>query len=156
MTNAEINSAIDGFYETGKIIAVGARYGKAPEGERSYNTATKSYEAGVSMMQVNDLPGVNSFAVASARDDRDLYYYIGSVVKTTGGDNEFLMADIKPITKQQYIDFVNSRQGQLSSLVLAFWRSDVLGRIGVSQTYPELWQRWEDAYNAKLQALAQD
>jgi hypothetical protein len=65
------------------------------------------------------------------------------------------MGDIKPITKQQYVDFANSQQGQLSSLVLAFWRSDVLGRIGVSQTYSELWQRWEDAYNAKLQLLSE-
>jgi hypothetical protein len=156
MTKTEIDAAIDSFYETGKITAVGARYGKAPHGERSYNAAANSYEAGVSMMQVNDLPGVNSFAVADAKDNRGVYYYIGQIIKTTGGDNEFLMADIKPIGKQEYVEFVASQQGQLSSLVLAFWRSDVLGRIGVSHTYPELWQRWEDAYNAKLQALAQD
>lgn len=153
MKKAQIMAAVDDFYSTGIITAVGARYGAAPDSERSYNYATSSYEAGVSMMQVNDLPGILSFAVSDAKDNRDLYYYIGSVTKTTGGDNEFLMANIKPITQQEYIDFAKSQQGQLSSCVLAFWRSDVLGRIGVSHTYPELWQRWEDAYNSKLQAL---
>lgn len=153
MTQDQINVAIDNFYGTGKIQAVGVRYGDAPESGMSFNTASNQYEAGVSMLQVNDLPGVLSFAVAAARS-RKLRYYIGTVINTTGGDNELLMVDVKSISRAEYNKFTKSAQGKLASLVLSFWRMDKMGQIGVADAHPAIYQPWVDTYNQKLKEVS--
>ena len=149
MQQSEINTIVDNFYETGKIIAVGVRYGDAPECGKSFNTESNQYEAGISLLQVNDLPGVLSFAVAAAKS-RKLRYYIGTIINATGGDNELLMVDATPITKTTYNKFTKSAEGKKSSLVLSFWRTDKMAQIGVNHNHPQIYQKWEDAYQQKL------
>jgi hypothetical protein len=146
---------VDRFWNEERIPAVGARYGDAPESGRSFNTMENRYELGVSTMQVNDLPGVKSFAVAAARDNRGLKYYIGEAIKHTGGDDEVLMQNIRTITKKEYDAFVKSDEGILSSYALSFWLSDRDARLGLPERYPELWDISEGFFKKKELELAE-
>ncbi len=144
---------VDRFYDEGKIPVVGARYGDAPESERSFNTRENGYEKGVSMLQVNDLPGVNSFAVSGSKH-RAIKYYFGNAITSTGGDNEILMRDLIPITKEEYETFTNSPEGKISSYAISFWNTDKMAQVGISRMYPEIYKRWDDVYEKKEQELA--
>lgn len=84
----------------GKTI-VGYRYGKAPEGGRSFNTLTRSYEAGVSMASVGYNAEVGSFA-AMANEEEGKYYYIGEIAEETGGDDEICLNNVRELTKEEY------------------------------------------------------
>jgi hypothetical protein len=75
------------------------------------------------------------------------------VINTTGGDNELLMIDVRPITRSEYNKFIKSPEGRLSSLVLAFWRMDKMAQIGVADAHPAIYQPWVDAYNRKLKQV---
>lgn len=84
----------------GKTI-IGYRYGKAPEGGRSFNTLTRSYEAGVSMASVGYNAEVGSFA-AMANEEEGKYYYIGEIAEETGGDDEICLNNVRELTKEEY------------------------------------------------------
>lgn len=84
----------------GKTI-IGYRYGKAPEGGRSFNTLTRSYEAGVSMASVGYNAEVGSFA-AMANEQEGKYYYIGEIAEETGGDDEICLNNVRELTKEEY------------------------------------------------------
>lgn len=84
----------------GKTI-VGYRYGKAPEGGRSFNTLTRSYEAGVSMASVGYNAEVGSFA-AMTNEEEGKYYYIGEIAEETGGDDEICLNNVRELTKEEY------------------------------------------------------
>lgn len=84
----------------GKTI-IGYRYGKAPEGGRSFNTLTRSYESGVSMASVGYNAEVGSFA-AMANEEEGKYYYIGEIAEETGGDDEICLNNVRELTKEEY------------------------------------------------------
>lgn len=84
----------------GKTI-IGYRYGKAPEGGRSFNTLTRSYESGVSMASVGYNAEVGSFA-ATANEEEGKYYYIGEIAEETGGDDEICLNNVRELTKEEY------------------------------------------------------
>lgn len=80
---------------------VGYRYGKAPEGGRSYNYREHEYECGVSMASVGYDKEIGSFAVWDAADHRKKFYYVGTICGT-GGDDEVCLADVQRITYNEY------------------------------------------------------
>lgn len=84
----------------GKTI-IGYRYGKAPEGGRSFNTLTRSYESGVSMASVGYNAEVGSFA-ATANEEEGKFYYIGEIAEETGGDDEICLNNVRELTKEEY------------------------------------------------------
>lgn len=84
----------------GKTI-VGYRYGKAPEGGRSWNYRENEWEPGVSMAQVGFDKEIGSFAV-SGSEDRGRYYYLGTICGQ-GGDDEICLSDVEEITRDEYL-----------------------------------------------------
>ena len=84
----------------GKKI-VGYRYGKAPEGGRSWNSIDREWEPGVSMAQVGFDAEVASFAV-SGSEARGRFYYIGTICGQ-GGDDEICLSDVREITQAEYL-----------------------------------------------------
>ena len=89
------------------MIIVGYRYGQAPESGQSYNTRDNKCEKGVSMASVCGLGESRSFATCEAKENRKKYYYVGTIIGR-GGDDEFLMGDVREIKKSEYNDLVIS------------------------------------------------
>jgi len=85
---------------------VGYRYGKAPEGGRSYNTKEQKYEDGVSLASALGGKEIGSFAVSGAKG-HSKKYYIGEKIGF-GGDDEHLISNAKEITKKEYDSLVKS------------------------------------------------
>ena len=125
-TSDHIEKITDDFYKgSKKIVAVGYRSGNAPKSGRSFNTRENEFEHGVSLIGVNNLPPVRSFAISGAREQgRDIKFYKGEIIKETGGDDEFLMQNPVEITKKEYDRFIDSYDGIKSSYVLSYWISD--------------------------------
>ena len=84
-----------------KIKTVGYRYGKAPESGLSYNYAENRNEDGLSMASVAHTAECRSFATMEAKESRRKYFYEGEICGT-GGDDEFLLTNIKQITGKEY------------------------------------------------------
>lgn len=80
------------------LKVVGYRYGKAPEGGRSYNYRDHFFEDGISMAQVLYCKPVGSFA---AHGDKK-YYYSGTV-SGIGSDGEICITDAKPVSYKEYL-----------------------------------------------------
>ena len=89
------------FEDVAGLTIVGYRYGKAPESGRSYNTATNTLEAGVSMASVGYQSEIGSFAVSSYNGGKK-HYYIGKVADDTGGDDEILLNELQEVSREQY------------------------------------------------------
>jgi hypothetical protein len=81
---------------------IGYRYGKAPEGGRSYNSMEHQYENGVSLATIYGKKEFNLFA-AQALKERGVkkYYYYGEFAGF-GGDDEVLIKNIKQLSQQEY------------------------------------------------------
>lgn len=90
-----------------KQMIAGYRYGKAPEGGRSYNTRDNFYEAGVSMASVAGLDECRSFATMAARETRKRYYYVG-IICGTGSDDEYLLSGVRQIKATEYKQIIKN------------------------------------------------
>jgi len=97
-----INKSVKAFKD-GKISVktVGYRYGEAPESGQSYNSRENKYESGVSMASVFGFDESRGFATMDAASKRKIYYYEGEVIGF-GGDDEFVMSNLSPISKAEY------------------------------------------------------
>src|SRR3990167_2373951 len=80
---------------------IGYRYGYAPESGRSYNTREKIYEKGVSLASGFGKKEQWSFAIGESAANRKKVYYKGKRVGF-GGDDEYLISDVKEINKGEY------------------------------------------------------
>ena len=88
---------------------VGYRYGLAPESGRSYNTATNSYEDGVSMAKVGHIEENGLLSVTSYKDSRKKYYYTGQVIGE-GGDDEICLSNVKQVTYREYVKLLKDAE----------------------------------------------
>ena len=95
---------------------VGYRYGKASG--NSYNTRDNKCENGVSMVSVAGLPECRSFATMSAKENRGKYYYTG-ICSGKGGDDEYLLQNVKEISQKEYLNWLENNKEIISMFVKA-------------------------------------
>ena len=128
------------------VHAVGYRIGRIPSGGRSYNTREGRYEEGVSLIGVGNLPPVQSFAISELRDaGAKIVYLEGDVLTTTGGDDEFLMKNAKPITRKTFDKALITDAQKIAEKTLADKKWDTLARIG---SYRDATMKWANASKA--------
>ena len=122
------------FHHRKHVHAVGYRIGRVPDGGRSYNTRDGRYEEGVSLIGVGNLPPVRSFAIAALRDaGAKVVYLEGDVLTKTGGDDEFLMTNAKPITKDAFDRALRTDAQKIAEKTLADKRWDTLALFGADK-----------------------
>ena len=134
----------DGVYHYKNAVrAVGYRIGDVPERGRSYNTRDGSYEEGVSLIGVGNLPQTKSFAISALKDKGAKIVYVeGDVLTKTGGDDEFVMRNPRVISKDRYDRLVSSDRQKIAEKILADSKWDRLARIGADRADV---LKWADA-----------
>ena len=127
------------------VHAVGYRIGRIPSGGRSYNTREGRYEEGVSLIGVGNLPPVHSFAISALRDaGANVVYLEGDVLTTTGGDDEFLMTNAKPITRKKFDKALRTDAQKIAEKTLADRKWD----LSAYGSYKNETMKWANAAKA--------
>lgn len=95
---------------------VGYRYGAAPVGGKSWNSAENRCENGVSMARIGHMEEVRSFAVMNLREKKVKKYYYDGVVASDGSDgNEICLTDIKEISHREFCE--KKKENEIMSAV---------------------------------------
>jgi hypothetical protein len=102
----------------------------------------------VSLAGVGRLPPVKSFAVSAQNEmGANVVYVKGTVIRTTGGDNEFLMQESVKISKKEYEEALKKSHQKKAEWVLGSFIADRKNRLasgGYSGSKKDI-EKWETA-----------